>query len=326
MASTSASAAPPSPALSLPGASAGTRTTADRVRRLLLTTYFAATFLFVASVGMTFDREVIVLWIMGALAVGCVGKGAREAGVLLVSWLPFLGAVVFYEVARGIADNLGRPVTYTPQIDAEKALFLGHVPSVWLQEHLYDPDRVHVQDVLASLVYVSHFIVPYAVAAWLWKRDRRTWRWYAATYFLLSLAGCITFALAPTAPPWMAAEQHLLPGLSRIALRGWDTLGLGHVALLIGAGQASVNQVAAVPSLHGAHAALVACFLWRYVPRRIRPLLAAYPVAMAFTLAYSGEHYVVDVLVGWTFLAALLAAGALVRKRTGWASPFPARS
>ena len=40
-------------------------------------------------------------------------------------------------------------------------------------------------------------------------------------------------------------------------------------------------------------------FLWPLVRRRWRPLLVAYPLVMAFTLVYSAEHYVFDILLGW---------------------------
>ena len=35
---------------------------------------------------------------------------------------------------------------------------------------------------------------------------------------------------------------------------------------------------------------------------------------MAFTLVYTGEHYVVDVLVGWLYAAGAVAAVAAVRR------------
>ena len=31
------------------------------------------------------------------------------------------------------------------------------------------------------------------------------------------------------------------------------------------------------------------------------PLLALYPLAMAFALVYTADHYVVDILVGWAY-------------------------
>jgi membrane-associated phospholipid phosphatase len=63
------------------------------------------------------------------------------------------------------------------------------------------------------------------------------------------------------------------------------------------------NPVAAVPSLHAAYTLLITLFLWRSA-RWARPLLAAYPVAMAFALVYTAEHYVVDILLGWAYAVA----------------------
>ena len=56
-----------------------------------------------------------------------------------------------------------------------------------------------------------------------------------------------------------------------------------------------------MPSLHAAFALLITIYFWRMVPPAVRPLLAAYPVAMAFALVYTGEHYVTDCVVGWIY-------------------------
>ena len=94
-------------------------------------------------------------------------------------------------------------------------------------------------------------------------------------------------------------------------------LGVG-TAGLFSEGQASVNLVAAVPSLHSAFSALVAMFLWRRVRPRLRPLLALYPLAMGLTLIATGEHYFFDVLLGWLYAGAVMAAwGWWERRRPG---------
>jgi membrane-associated phospholipid phosphatase len=49
-------------------------------------------------------------------------------------------------------------------------------------------------------------------------------------------------------------------------------------------------------------------FFWPRVRRRWRPLLGAYALAMAFSLVYSAEHYVFDILLGW-LLTGLVCAG-----------------
>ncbi|HWG55907.1 MAG TPA: phosphatase PAP2 family protein, partial [Gaiellaceae bacterium] len=76
------------------------------------------------------------------------------------------------------------------------------------------------------------------------------------------------------------------------------------------------NPVAAVPSLHAAYTLLVTIFLWRFA-RRVRPLLALYPPAMAFALVYSAEHYLVDVLLGWAYTLAAVWAVAWTARRYG---------
>jgi membrane-associated phospholipid phosphatase len=51
----------------------------------------------------------------------------------------------------------------------------------------------------------------------------------------------------------------------------------------------------------------VAMFLWNRVHRGWRPLLVAYPLIMAFTLVYTAEHYVIDILLGWVLAVVVMA-------------------
>ena len=47
----------------------------------------------------------------------------------MTSWLPFLGALLAYDLARTLADDVGRPVVVQPQLAVERLLFLGAVPA-----------------------------------------------------------------------------------------------------------------------------------------------------------------------------------------------------
>jgi membrane-associated phospholipid phosphatase len=94
--------------------------------------------------------------------------------------------------------------------------------------------------------------------------------------------------------------------VERIVGRGWGKLNLHSATALIDQGQASVNLVAAIPSLHSALTAAVAAFLWTRVSRKWRSLLVAYVVVMAFTLVYTAEHYVIDILLGWALAAVVI--------------------
>jgi membrane-associated phospholipid phosphatase len=40
----------------------------------------------------------------------------------------------------------------------------------------------------------------------------------------------------------------------------------------------------------------------------VRALLVAYPLAMAFTLVYTAEHFFADILIGWLYAIAVFMA------------------
>ena len=225
--------------------------------------------------------------------------------LFLRDWMPIALLLVVYNVSRGYADRLFAPHV-TELIDADKAMFGGHVPTVWLQQHLYHPGQVQWWEVAVSLVYVSHFLTVPTVAVILWLRSRPQWARYMRRWFTLSLAGLITYFLYPAAPPWWAAlHGYLSDPVERISTAGWNAVGLHSAGNTLNALQVEAsNPVAAMPSLHTAYAMMAVAFFLPVVRRRWWPLLLAYPLAMTFTLVYSGEHYVIDVLVGWLYVGA----------------------
>jgi membrane-associated phospholipid phosphatase len=194
---------------------------------------------------------------------------------------------------------------------------------VWLQQHLYDASRIHWWDVIGSWVYFSHFVATFGVAIVLWLRARPRWAQFMRRWFALSVAGLITYFVYPAAPPWWAAQTGDIPqAVVRISTRGWHEFGMHGAGNLLKLGQAQANPIAAIPSLHTAFALFVVLFFLPMVGKRWWPLLLAYPLAMTFTLVYSGEHYFVDVLVGWAYVIVIfLVVGAAER---WWWSRHPA--
>jgi hypothetical protein len=68
----------------------------------------------------------------------------------------------------------------------------------------------------------------------------------------------------------------------------------------------------------------VVLFFLTATRRRWWPLLLAYPLAMTFTLVYSGEHYVIDVLVGWAYVGlTFLVVGLAERGWAAWRARHP---
>jgi len=60
---------------------------------------------------------------------------------------------------------------------------------------------------------------------------------------------------------------------------------------------------------------LICLVFWKGSSRRKRVLLAAYPICMAFSLVYTGEHFVTDIFVGWIYAAATVYFGSKLLNR-----------
>lgn len=270
---------------------------------------------FIAVRGIPLERLIQSVWIIAGIFAANFGRPWRTQAKILLDWLPFIGFLVLYDYTRGFAATLGMPTHVTQPVAAEKVLFFGTVPTVWLQQHFFDPNQVHWWDFLASLVYFSHFIVAWAIAGVLYVRSRPLWGSWARHILVLSFAGLVTYVLYPAAPPWYASNEGVIGPVTRIASRGWDALGLHSASALIARGQAGVNEVAAIPSLHAGFAFMVAVFFWPRVNRRWRVALLVYAGAMGLTLVYAGEHYVFDELLGYGYVAVVAVAVAWWERR-----------
>lgn len=284
------------------------------VRRCAVFLYFAALGAWTAHYGVPAQRELVIAWTCGGVACASLGRHPRQLLQLVVDWLPIVLVLSVYDLTRGAADSLGIGVHLDTMIDFDRFVFFGTTPTEWLQAHLNQPGVVNWLDVAFTLVYTSYFIVPFAVAGVLWVRDRLAFLRFMRRLVSLAAAGLATYVAFPAAPPWMAAQMGLLDDIHRTTSEGWNVIG-GGTAILFSKGQSSVNLVAAVPSLHSAFSALVAMFLWRRVRPWLRPLLALYPLAMGLTLMATGEHYFFDILLGWIYAGAVMAAWAWWERR-----------
>jgi len=65
-----------------------------------------------------------------------------------------------------------------------------------------------------------------------------------------------------------------------------------------------------MPSLHAAYPMLLLLFFWARGRPWMRALLVGYVLAMAFSLVYLGEHFVIDELAGWCAAAAVYFGGS----------------
>jgi membrane-associated phospholipid phosphatase len=275
--------------------------------------YVAASAAFVVLVGVPYQRDLLAVWLLTGLLCFSLSDLRGYARGVLIEWLPLIAILVAYDSLRGSAAHTFG-VHYLPQLQADQALFGGAAPTVTLQHWLWH-GHVVWYDLLVWAVYLTHFFATPLVAAVLWKLDRPRFRKFAVLVAVLSFAGLITYALYPAAPPWMASQAHLVAPITRIIPDVWTAVGTHSAGSVIEGGYRYSNNVAAVPSLHAAFSLLIAITLWPRRRKWLRPLVALYPLAMAFSLVYSGEHYVSDILLGWAYAVAVLLAA---RAAMGW--------
>ncbi|MDH4364027.1 MAG: phosphatase PAP2 family protein [Acidimicrobiia bacterium] len=291
-------------------------------RRLGLVGYLLGYLIWFFTKGMIVDRISVTISVALLMVIVNLGRSRRVWLTLVADLVLYGGMWVAYDETRGVADSVGLPLQVHSVIGIDRVLGLGYQPNVVLQEHFYHPDVVRWYDVVASIVYFSHFVVIVILIAALWVWNRQQWvRLMRRTSTVLLLA-CIGYVLLPTAPPWMAAggdptnKLDALPPLARPAGRGWTHLGMHSFVHAWETGRDWVNRTAAMPSLHGAFALLVVVWLWPHVKRReLRYLMLAYPVSMLLSLVYLAEHYVTDVLAGWAAVGLSFAVWTAVERR-----------
>ena len=319
-----------------PWRSAGPR---DRQRRRRLLLLVLVAFVGVTVVlGFPTGREVVTGWVLLTLWAACAGHVRVWWRVVVHDWLPLLTVLFAYDLLRGFAKDVGPhladlPLLHVDQvhpaltarahvaepIDVDEAVFGGHLPTLWLQQHAHTPGVVHWYDAVAVPLYFSHFFVSLGLAVVLWAVSYPVYRRFVWTLVALTAATLVTYALFPTAPPWMAGlpSNGFLPPVDRVVTSSLRLLGGHTVNSAVERGDAYSNRVAAMPSLHGAVPMMLLLFSWPLVRRPARALLLAYVLAMALTLVYGGEHYVTDIVVGWLYAAVAVVGVHRLRRRLG---------
>lgn len=256
----------------------------------------------------------MLLLVLAGLATG-------RARQFLKDWSIFLIVLLAWQVLTGFSRQFGHLKPHvTEMIVVDKTIFFGHVPTLWLQHHLYHPGHLRWYDIAATSLYLLHFVFPIVIAFMLWVWKRPVFLEFMLSFLILALAGFATFVLFPAAPPWIAGDWHYLPHVHRILRHGINWFGgsqsYSGLYSWIYQHAGGWDLFGAVPSEHAAFPFL--CFLYA---RRAWPvrgwLVLAYCGAVWIAVVYLGEHYVTDVLVGITYATLAFAVVQLALAR--WA-------
>ena len=240
----------------------------------------------------------------------------RRARRYLLDFVPFGVLIMLYAQARGLAHILHPQPFYMPQFRAEKFLFGGQFPTLDLQRWLWTGSSSWYDWTVSETTKI-HFLVPPLLAFALWLKRRALFYRFGATMILLSYASAVTFALFPAAPPWAASNTGRIPRIMLLSDARPSSIPSGsHSSHLW-------NPYAAIPSLHAGYALLAFLFVamvfwgtrWRWWAVGVGVL---YPLAQSFAVVYTGNHYVVDLLIGCVYAAAAFVGVRWFWRRRGW--------
>jgi hypothetical protein len=303
------------------------RSTRARTRAVCLVVWLAGVIAFEAFFNLPLSRAAV----FGIVGTGLLAltAGNRHAWArVVIDWFPLFALLYIYDLLRSVADTWLTPHVY-PQIEFDRFLFDGRIPTVALQDALYQPGHAHPWDYYAFFTYVTHFFVPILVAAVLWKVAHDQFRKYAFLFVSLTFVTFLTYLFYPAVPPWMASRLGAIPPTAKIIDDMWIHIGLKSATEVLSGTSKLANPIAAVPSLHTAYPVLIMLFFWK-AAGRWRWLLPLYPLSMSFALVYTSEHYVFDILLGWLYAVAVYWIGSAVynaylERRTATPSTVPTR-
>jgi membrane-associated phospholipid phosphatase len=272
--------------------------------------YLAVIFGGMLWLGISIEPE----WVALALLVIAIAMGRGRT--FIADWTPFLLLFFAYEAMRGFAARLA-PHDLS---GLERWLFGGAIPTLVLQHAFYRPGVIGPQDLIAMVLYFMHFVLPIVVGFIFWVNSREHYWHFIAALLLMCFLAFVTYLFWPSAPPW-----YQLHDVVKINQQTVDRLWGNTVVVIYHA--FNPNQFAAFPSLHAAFPALAAVYAWpRY--RALAVGLVIWTLAVAVAIVYLGEHYVVDALAGFVYVAAAAiiveAFSRWRRRRTTTAAPRPA--
>ncbi|MBB6627175.1 phosphatase PAP2 family protein [Nocardioides sp. KIGAM211] len=214
-----------------------------------------------------------------------VVRGVLELTLILTLW-------VGYSLSRLLADTALTPALAR----AHDLLHLERLLGIHWELPLNRLFTSHQAiGLLGSYWYASlHYVVTGATLLWLYKLGTRSYLPARRALVAGTLIGLVAYLLMPTAPPRFITGY--VDVLSLHASDGWWSTdasaprGLGGLT----------NELAAFPSLHAGWALWVAISVQRNAAWRwVRALAWVYAAGTAVVIVGTGNHWVIDVVVGW---------------------------
>ena len=268
---------------------------------------------------VVFNRQFLGWGLFATVAIFVVPVGRARSFV--ASFGPYAAVWFIFTFLRSFADETRwAQIVNTRAAELERWIFNGELPTIQLQARFYEPNALQWWDFYLTFVHWSYFLIPHAVAAYLWWTKPSRFLQYLRAMTLTLALGLVLYFAWPSNPPWMAPESVNTPGAPTV-LRIMEPIAMELGGGLYEAGYQIVgesNPIAAMPSIHMAITFLLVPASY-YFSRPWQILAWIYAFSMGLALVYLGEHYIIDVVIG-----SLIAAYSWRAARTWMLSIFPA--
>ncbi len=230
----------------------------------------------------------LLLTILLALFLGKLDLFYRD-------WFVFLSFIYLFDTMRGtiyiLTCRLNLPVHVLYVIKGDRFLF-GEIPSVTLQQALLDPLHFTWLEKSLTALHGTHFVAFLIVGLLIWLYRPRSFYLFRRSFYLVTFLGVLGYGIIPTAPPWIASNFFgVLPTLTRFNAEIYN------MAIPDITSGFNTNPIAAMPSLHTAFPVLASLILWKLFRWKALPFIV-YTLVVLFTIIYTSDHYIVDILAG----------------------------
>jgi len=223
----------------------------------------------------------------GAIVLVAAWSRRSQRARVVHDFFPVVATIAIFELLGPVIPAVN-PARWDTTFAALDARLFGRLPSAWFGALGRPPWLTDV----ASVAYVTYYLLPVVVAVALYACDRDAFRRFTFAVVATFLASYSGYLLFPTLGPRTLDDSVIGGGAVASAVRTFVRIAEG-------------NPLDAFPSGHTAIALVCVAWGWRLFPRW-RALLALILGGIVFSTVYLSYHYMIDVVAGAALAAVLL--------------------
>lgn len=234
---------------------------------------------------------------------GADPRGGRRRALTILRELVFVGtAALLYSLVRGLTDDR----VDLAFANAERLISFERGLGIFVEPRIQG--WAVASDVvvnMANAIYILYWPIIVGTLVWLLARRPQAYGFYRNALLASGGFSLAVFALYPLAPPRFMPEHGFV-----------DTIAAHSQGYREFNASALVNEYAAMPSLHFGWVLLAGIAIYRLVDHRLAKAAAvALPVLMLSAIVLTGNHYLMDAIVGGAVVMGGLGVAALVARR-----------